>query len=149
VPQLTWGQLFGLLFMTMEPNRAISVFSRVGDDDSAPEVSALAWRSAAEPWWGFPVHTGLRRVLVVMSLVVATFFGTELLAQTVSGADADLARPIESVTVIITNPSPETGCGAPPRRARWPPPCRHSRPPAAAAWRRCLQRSTAAAHASR
>ena len=47
LPQMPWDQLFGLLFMTMGPIRAIAVFSRVGDDDAAPEVRALAARSAA------------------------------------------------------------------------------------------------------
>lgn len=47
LPQMPWGQLFGLLFMTMGPIRAIAVYSRVGDDDSAPEVRAMAGRAAA------------------------------------------------------------------------------------------------------
>jgi small neutral amino acid transporter SnatA (MarC family) len=44
---MPWGSLFGLLFMTMGPIRAIAVFSRVGDRDDAPGVRALATRSAA------------------------------------------------------------------------------------------------------
>lgn len=44
--EMPWGQLFGLLFMTMGPIRAIAVFSRVGEDDAKPEVKALANRSA-------------------------------------------------------------------------------------------------------
>lgn len=47
VPQMPWGQLFGLLFMTMGPIRAIAVYSHVGDDDSAPEVRDMARRAAA------------------------------------------------------------------------------------------------------
>ncbi|RDC67455.1 MarC family protein [Rhodovulum sp. 12E13] len=47
LPQMPWGQLFGLLFMTMGPIRAIAVYSRVGDDDSAPEVRKMARHAAA------------------------------------------------------------------------------------------------------
>jgi multiple antibiotic resistance protein len=41
-----WGAMFGLLFMTMGPVRALAVFSKVGDSDTAPGVRALAIRSA-------------------------------------------------------------------------------------------------------
>lgn len=44
---MPWGELFGLLFMTMGPIRAIATFSLVGEDDSALEVRALAGRAAA------------------------------------------------------------------------------------------------------
>lgn len=44
--ELPWGALFGLLFMTMGPIRAIAVFSRVGESDAAPGMRALAGRSA-------------------------------------------------------------------------------------------------------
>ena len=47
IPQMPWGQLFGLLFMTMGPIRAIAVFSNVGTDDADPAVKALALRSSA------------------------------------------------------------------------------------------------------
>ncbi|GAA5524964.1 hypothetical protein Maes01_01524 [Microbulbifer aestuariivivens] len=40
-----WGTLFGLLFMTMGPIRAIAVFSIYGESDEAPAVRSLAWRS--------------------------------------------------------------------------------------------------------
>lgn len=43
---MPWGALFGLLFMTMGPIRAIAVFSRVGERDDAPAVRALATRAA-------------------------------------------------------------------------------------------------------
>ncbi|MEE4121200.1 MAG: MarC family protein [Paracoccaceae bacterium] len=43
---MPWGELFGLLFMTMGPIRAIATFSVVGEDDAAPEVRALAGRAA-------------------------------------------------------------------------------------------------------
>ncbi|MDD9718624.1 MarC family protein [Dinoroseobacter sp. PD6] len=45
--QIPWGQLFGLLFMTMGPIRAIAVFSRVGSDDADPTVKAIARRASA------------------------------------------------------------------------------------------------------
>lgn len=44
---MPWGQLFGLLFMTMGPIRAVAAFGAVGEDDAAPEVRALAGRAAA------------------------------------------------------------------------------------------------------
>ena len=45
--EMPWGTLFGLLFMTMGPIRAVAVFSGVGDGDDAPGVRTLANRSAA------------------------------------------------------------------------------------------------------
>ncbi len=44
---MPWGQVFGLLFMTMGPIRAIAVFGTVGDRDDDPAVRSLANRSAA------------------------------------------------------------------------------------------------------
>lgn len=44
--EMPWGALFGLLFMTMGPIRAVAVFSKVGECDAAPCVRALAGRSA-------------------------------------------------------------------------------------------------------
>lgn len=44
---MPWGALFGLLFMTMGPIRAIAVFGRVGAADDDPAVRALAVRSSA------------------------------------------------------------------------------------------------------
>jgi multiple antibiotic resistance protein len=38
--------MFGLLFMTMGPVRALAVFSKVDDNDTAPGVRALAFRSS-------------------------------------------------------------------------------------------------------
>jgi small neutral amino acid transporter SnatA (MarC family) len=46
VTEMPWGALFGLLFMTMGPIRAIAVFSKVGERDDAPGVRALAFRAA-------------------------------------------------------------------------------------------------------
>ena len=44
---MPWVALFGLLFMTMGPMRAVAIFSSVGDSDDAPIVRALATRSSA------------------------------------------------------------------------------------------------------
>jgi small neutral amino acid transporter SnatA (MarC family) len=44
---MPWGQVFGLLFMTMGPIRAIAVFGTIGDSDADPATRALANRSAA------------------------------------------------------------------------------------------------------
>ncbi len=60
-----WGQIFGLLFMTMGPIRAIAVFSRVGESDTSPGVRALAGKSAA---------------LVAGAYLVAAIMGTGALA---------------------------------------------------------------------
>ena len=61
---MPWGELFGLLFMTMGPIRAIATFSVVGEDDAAPEVRALAGRAA---------------VLVAGAFVVTVVIGTGVL----------------------------------------------------------------------
>jgi small neutral amino acid transporter SnatA (MarC family) len=45
--EMPWGSLFGLLFMTMGPIRAIAVYSKVGESDTAPGVRELATRSTA------------------------------------------------------------------------------------------------------
>jgi small neutral amino acid transporter SnatA (MarC family) len=44
--ELPWGAMFGLLFMTMGPIRALAVFSRVGESDHSPGVRSLAFRSS-------------------------------------------------------------------------------------------------------
>jgi multiple antibiotic resistance protein len=45
--EMPWGQVFGLLFMTMGPIRAVSVFGNVGENDADPATRSLANRSAA------------------------------------------------------------------------------------------------------
>jgi multiple antibiotic resistance protein len=45
--ELPWGTLWSLLFMTMGPIRAVSVFSSFGASDDAPGVKALATRASA------------------------------------------------------------------------------------------------------
>jgi multiple antibiotic resistance protein len=42
---LPWGTLFGLLFMTMGPIRALAVFANFGKSDEAPGVRPLATRA--------------------------------------------------------------------------------------------------------
>ena len=44
---LPWGTLFGLLFMTMGPIRAVSVFASFGDSDEAPGASSQAEQLAS------------------------------------------------------------------------------------------------------
>jgi hypothetical protein len=44
---MPWGSLFGLLFMTMGPVRAMSVFSRIEEQDEEANKRALATRSAS------------------------------------------------------------------------------------------------------
>lgn len=44
--EMDWGQLFGLLFMTMGPIRDIATFSVVGEDEALPEVKAMARHAA-------------------------------------------------------------------------------------------------------
>jgi multiple antibiotic resistance protein len=61
---MPWRELFGLLFMTMGPIRAIATFSVVGADDAAPEVRALARRAAG---------------LVAGAFVVTVLIGTGVL----------------------------------------------------------------------
>ena len=38
--EMPWGALFGLLFMTMGPIRAIAVFSKVGESEAATMIAA-------------------------------------------------------------------------------------------------------------
>lgn len=59
------GLLFGLLFMTMGPIRAVAVFATVGADDKAPGVRRLAARAA---------------LLTALAFVLAVFGGTSTLA---------------------------------------------------------------------
>lgn len=36
--ELPWAALFGLMFMTMGPIRAIAVFSKIGESDATPDL---------------------------------------------------------------------------------------------------------------
>ncbi len=63
--ELPWGSLFGLLFMTMGPIRAIVIFANVGTDDRAPGVRKLAASSSA---------------LTAATFILAVFGGTSTLA---------------------------------------------------------------------
>jgi len=63
--ELHLGMLFGLLFMTMGPIRAVAVFAGVGTDDNAPGVRRLAARAAG---------------LTAIAFVLAVFGGTGTLA---------------------------------------------------------------------
>ena len=57
--------LFGLLFMTMGPIRAVAIFATVGTDDKAPGVRRLATRAA---------------LLTALAFVLAVYGGTGTLA---------------------------------------------------------------------
>lgn len=57
--------LFGLLFMTMGPIRAVAIFATVGTDDKAPGVRRLATRTA---------------LLTALAFVLAVYGGTGTLA---------------------------------------------------------------------
>lgn len=52
---LPWGTLFGLLFMTMGPIRAVAVFSNYGTSDDAPGVRPLATRAVGLVAIGFAI----------------------------------------------------------------------------------------------
>lgn len=53
--EMPWGQVFGLLFMTMGPIRAVSVFGSVGESDTDAATRALANKSAGLVAAGFVV----------------------------------------------------------------------------------------------
>jgi multiple antibiotic resistance protein len=63
---LPWGVLFGLLFMTMGPIRALAVFANFGKSDDAPGVTALGTRAVA---------------LVAIAFAVAVVLGDQTLAR--------------------------------------------------------------------
>jgi len=63
--ELPLGMLFGLLFMTMGPIRAVAVFATVGSADDAPGVRRLAARAA---------------LLTALAFVLAVYGGTGTLA---------------------------------------------------------------------
>ncbi|MCU0953444.1 MAG: hypothetical protein MUC37_02265 [Hyphomicrobium sp.] len=63
---IPWGSLFGLLFMTMGPVRAMSVFSRIEERDEDANKRALATRSVG---------------LVAIAFAVALMLGDQMLAR--------------------------------------------------------------------
>jgi multiple antibiotic resistance protein len=73
---LPWGTLFGLLFMTMGPIRAVSVFANFGERDDAPGVRGLAGRAVG---------------LVAIAFIVALALGDQSLARWGVGLPALIA----------------------------------------------------------
>ncbi|MFO1148096.1 MAG: MarC family protein [Alsobacter sp.] len=73
---LPWGTLFGLLFMTMGPIRAVAVFGSFGESDTAAGVRPLALRVAA---------------LVAVAYAVAVVFGDQVLSRWGVGLPALIA----------------------------------------------------------
>ena len=80
--ELPLGMLFGLLFMTMGPIRAVAVFATVGTDDKAPGVRPLATRAA---------------LLTALAFILAVFGGTSTLA----GWDVTLPVLVGSAGVVL------------------------------------------------
>jgi small neutral amino acid transporter SnatA (MarC family) len=121
--EVPWGQLFGLLFMTMGPIRAIAVFSRVCADDAQPEVKSLAKRSAllvagaflvailmgtgALGAWGvsFPVLIGAGGValfaLSLQTLLSPPAQGGQLDAATVHAANVAFPGLFPPIAVVV------------------------------------------------
>lgn len=93
---LPWGTLFGLLFMTMGPIRAVAVFANFGASDDAPGVRALAGRAVG---------------LAAIAFVVAVVLGDQTLARwgvrlPALIAAAGLILVILSLVAIVTPAAP-------------------------------------------
>jgi multiple antibiotic resistance protein len=73
---LPWGTLFGLLFMTMGPIRAVAVFAGCGESDTAPGVRGLAARAVG---------------LVGVAFAIAVLFGDQVLSRWGVGLPALIA----------------------------------------------------------
>jgi multiple antibiotic resistance protein len=99
--EVPWGQIFGLLFMTMGPIRAIAVFSRVGEDDAAADVKAIARRAAMLVAGAYTVAlvmgTGALAAWGVSFPVLIGAGGVALFALSLQGllASPAAARPID------------------------------------------------------
>lgn len=100
---LPWSTLFGLLFTTMGPIRAIAVFGGFGENDTAPGVRALATRAVG---------------LVAIAFVVAVFFGERSLAGSGVGLPALIAAAglilvaLSLQSMIVTPPWASHGLDA-------------------------------------
>ncbi len=102
--ELPWGALFGLLFMTMGPIRAVAVFSRVGTRDDAPGVRPLAIRA-----------TGLVAVAFLLTVLVGNgvltnwgvAYPTLILAGGVVLTALSLQTLLSPATGTGTGPSPD------------------------------------------
>lgn len=80
-----WGTLFGLLFMTMGPIRAVAVFANFGTGDDAPGVRALAARAVA---------------LVAIAFAVAVVLGNQTLTRWGVVLPALIAAVKRSIPII-------------------------------------------------
>lgn len=92
---MPWGEVFGLLFMTMGPVRALAIFSKVGDSDTAPGVRALACRAA-----GLVAAAFLLTVLVGNGVLTA--WGVSLPAMIGAGGLVLVALSLQ--TLLFPNP---------------------------------------------
>jgi multiple antibiotic resistance protein len=93
---LPWGTLFGLLFMTMGPIRAVAVFSGFGESDTAPGVRGLAARAAG---------------LVGIAFAIAVLFGDQVLSRWGVGLPALIAAAgvilvVVSLQAMVAPPTP-------------------------------------------
>lgn len=96
---MPWGALFGLLFMTMGPIRAIAVFSRVGERDDAPAVRALAGRSAVLVAAAFAMT-------VLIGNTVLTAWGVSFPALIAAGGVVLLALSLQSLLSPVAGAAP-------------------------------------------
>jgi multiple antibiotic resistance protein len=103
---LPWATLFGLMFMTMGPIRAIAVFSAFGESDHAPGVRPLAARSIGLVAAAFAVAALLGDLVLVRwgvdlpALVIAAgaiVFALSL--QAMLSPPAPAAAPIDATRV--------------------------------------------------
>lgn len=103
--EMPWGALFGLLFMTMGPIRAIAVFSKVGNRDDAPGVRALAFRAT-----GLVAAAFLMTVLIGNGVLTAwgVSYPVLILAGGVVLTALSLQTLLSPATGPGTSPDPET-----------------------------------------
>jgi len=101
---MPWSTLFGLLFMTMGPIRAITVFSAFGESDDAPGQRALAARSVG---------------LVAIAFTVALLLGDQTLTRWSVGLPALIAAAGIIIIVLLLqailaprSPMPQAGSAA-------------------------------------
>lgn len=102
--EMPWGALFGLLFMTMGPIRAIAVFSKVGERDDAPGVRPLAFRAA-----GLVAAAFLMTVLIGNAVLTAwgVSYPTLILAGGVVLTSLSLQTLLTPASSPGTSPDPQ------------------------------------------
>jgi small neutral amino acid transporter SnatA (MarC family) len=97
--EMPWGSLFGLLFMTMGPIRAIAVYSRVGERDDAPGVRALATRSAG-------LVAGAFLLTVIVGDAALSAWGVSLPALIAAGGVVLIALSMQALLLPFAGPPP-------------------------------------------